>query len=168
MDSSDDKSLRSKGVLPAVGVGAAVYFVTGVVSLSTLGLVGVGAGVGYGVGSWLADKYQDAQDKKNAGKPGHGHAVVQGEIPWALQVSLQQWQVFLQSRVAGGPQPSPQQVEGIFAEFASIEPVHAQNVRSFMHAAGGAGHGGVSGSGPVMMQTSPGGPTIVPTQSAEV
>eukprot|EP00929_Paragymnodinium_shiwhaense_P023863 TRINITY_DN1483_c0_g2_i1.p2 TRINITY_DN1483_c0_g2~~TRINITY_DN1483_c0_g2_i1.p2 ORF type:complete len:165 (-),score=49.47 TRINITY_DN1483_c0_g2_i1:379-873(-) len=160
---TSDDSLRSKGVLPAVGVGAAVYFVTGVVSVTTLGLVGVGAGVGYGVGSWLADKYQDAQDKKNAGKPGAG----QGEIPWAMQVSLQQWQVFLQSRTGGNQQPPPQQVAGIFAEFASIEPVHAQNVRTFFEAAGGAGQGAGGGSMPVM-QAGRGGPTIVPTQSVEV
>eukprot|EP00929_Paragymnodinium_shiwhaense_P003576 TRINITY_DN104161_c0_g1_i1.p2 TRINITY_DN104161_c0_g1~~TRINITY_DN104161_c0_g1_i1.p2 ORF type:complete len:168 (+),score=40.86 TRINITY_DN104161_c0_g1_i1:169-672(+) len=167
MQNQNQESLRSKGILPAVGVGAAVYLVTGVVSLSTLGLVGVGAGVGYGVGSWLAEKYQDAQDKKNGGKQPHGHAAVQGDIPWALQVSIQQWQVYLQARIAGGPQPTPQQIEGIFEEFAAKEPVHAQNVRGFVHAAGGAGAGGVGGSTPVM-QSAPGGPMIVPTQAAEV
>mmetsp|Transcript_6729 Transcript_6729/g.16706 ORF Transcript_6729/g.16706 Transcript_6729/m.16706 type:complete len:161 (+) Transcript_6729:3-485(+) len=125
-----DRPLRSKGLLPAVGVGATVYFVTGAVTLSTLGLVGIGAGVGYGVGSWLADKYQDRKGKDDgAGRQG------MDQLPWALQVSLQQWKAYLSSRVAG-THPTPQQVEAIFEEWAQLEPAHAQNVRAFVAAAG--------------------------------
>mmetsp|Transcript_70610 Transcript_70610/g.185100 ORF Transcript_70610/g.185100 Transcript_70610/m.185100 type:complete len:162 (-) Transcript_70610:405-890(-) len=142
-----DKNLRSKGLLPAVGVGAAVYFITGLVSVSTLGLVGVGAGVGYGVGSWLADAYQKKQDDRTGGAPGQqgGHDA----LPWAMQVSLQQWQGYLATRVQGG-QMSPQLVESIFAEFEQREPVHAQNVRNLVSAGGASSSSGGIGSTPVV------------------
>merc|ERR1719221_1318878 len=85
------KQLRSKGLLPAVGVGAIVYWVTGIVSISTLGLVGIGAGVGYGVGSWIAENYEKKKQEKEGGAP---QGVSMDSLPWAMQVSLQQWQVF--------------------------------------------------------------------------
>ena len=47
-----------------VGVGAAVYFTLSAISLSTLGLVGIGAGVGYGVGSWAVDKIRQKRCEK--------------------------------------------------------------------------------------------------------
>eukprot|EP00930_Biecheleria_cincta_P086602 TRINITY_DN75870_c0_g1_i1.p1 TRINITY_DN75870_c0_g1~~TRINITY_DN75870_c0_g1_i1.p1 ORF type:complete len:175 (+),score=27.20 TRINITY_DN75870_c0_g1_i1:63-527(+) len=153
--SEENRELRSKGILPALGVGAAVYFITGVVSLSTLGLVGVGAGVGYGVGSWIADKYQERQDEKLAKEQGASMA----QLPWAIQVSLQNWQSFLASR-AGGQQLTPPQVEALFQEYARVEPGHAQNVSSFVHSAGlNQGSGSASSSG---------GPHLVPVVAAEV
>eukprot|EP00438_Fugacium_kawagutii_P028094 Skav211007 [mRNA] locus=scaffold1610:331948:340469:+ [translate_table: standard] len=79
----DERPLRSKGLLPAIGVGAAVYIVTGWITLPTLGLVGIGAGVGYGVGSWIADKMQKKEGQTK---------VPLDQLPWAVQVALQQWQ----------------------------------------------------------------------------
>mmetsp|Transcript_86068 Transcript_86068/g.184421 ORF Transcript_86068/g.184421 Transcript_86068/m.184421 type:complete len:164 (+) Transcript_86068:81-572(+) len=153
-DGGWDKQLRSKGLLPAVGVGAVVYFVTGIVSLSTLGLVGVGAGVGYGVGSWIADNYE--KKKQESQKKQGGETA---ELPWALQVSLQQWQAFLSGRAAG-QQLAPAQVEQLFAEFAQREPVHARNVQSLLQ------------QGQSMQEASPvnvsPGVHIVPTAAAEV
>merc|ERR1719362_2853169 len=59
-----ERPLRSKGLLPALGVGGVVYLVTGAVSLGTLAMVGIGAGVGYGVGNWLSEQYEK---KKSTG-----------------------------------------------------------------------------------------------------
>jgi len=123
---SDDRygrPLRSKGLLPAIGVGAAVYFVTGFASLGTLGLVGIGAGVGYSVGSWIADKFQ-----KKDGLPGQQGDVSIEQLPWALQVALQQWQEFLMRRTAGR-QVTEEDVAHLWAEFEQIEPAHAMNAR---------------------------------------
>mmetsp|Transcript_30510 Transcript_30510/g.91635 ORF Transcript_30510/g.91635 Transcript_30510/m.91635 type:complete len:162 (+) Transcript_30510:105-590(+) len=159
-DGSDDgrweRPLRSKGLLPALGVGGVVYLVTGAVSMGTLAMVGIGAGVGYGVGSWLADAYQKKQGG-GAQQPG----MSMEQLPHGMQVSLQTWQTFLASRVSGG-QLNPPEVERLFAEFEQREPGHAHNVRSIVHAAG-AGSG--SGGTPVVQQ---GGATIVPTLAAEV
>mmetsp|Transcript_70705 Transcript_70705/g.183502 ORF Transcript_70705/g.183502 Transcript_70705/m.183502 type:complete len:173 (+) Transcript_70705:69-587(+) len=161
------KELRSKGLLPAVGVGAAVYFVTGLVSLSTLGLVGIGAGVGYGVGGWLADAYQKKQDEKNGGKD----PVTMDQLPWAMQVSLQAWQAYLQSKAQAGIQLTPQQIEMLFNEFEQIEPAHANNVRALVHAAGQGQQPGAasssSGMGSTPVMQSP-GTYVVPTRAAEV
>eukprot|EP00933_Yihiella_yeosuensis_P050287 TRINITY_DN48060_c0_g1_i1.p1 TRINITY_DN48060_c0_g1~~TRINITY_DN48060_c0_g1_i1.p1 ORF type:complete len:158 (+),score=36.85 TRINITY_DN48060_c0_g1_i1:84-557(+) len=148
---ASSEELRSKGLLPAIGVGTAVYLVTGVVSLSTLGLVGIGAGVGYGVGTWIADKYQEKQDAKNGGQDAR-----MDQLPWAIQVSLQSWQGYLASRAAGGPL-NPQQVEQIFQEFARQEPAHAQNVAAL-----------VSAGSDAASQPAAGQPNIVPVVAAEV
>merc|ERR1719295_523198 len=147
MEHGGEQSLRSKGLLPALGVGAAVYFVTGVVSIGTLGLVGIGAGVGYGVGTWIADKYQQKQDEKN-----NQAGANMGQLPWAMQVSLQSWQTFLMGR-SNGQQLTPAQVEQLFQEFAQLELGHAKNVSGFVHQAGGA---------------QPQGPNVVPVMAAEV
>jgi hypothetical protein len=109
-------------LLPAIGVGGAVYVVTGYVSVGTLALIGIGAGVGYGIGTWLSDHY----DKRK----GHQGTFVGAEdLPDAFQESLAQWQVFLASRAAGQPL-SQDTIEQYFTEFAEQEPVHARNVRS--------------------------------------
>ncbi|CAE8731237.1 unnamed protein product, partial [Polarella glacialis] len=117
-ESQDEEhtNLRSKGLLPAIGVGAAVYFVTGIVSVGTLGLVGVGAGVGYGVGSWIADKFQKKQDGERA-----RNSVRVDEMPWAVQVALQQWTDFV-SRRAAGRQLTEADVDRVWAEFEQMEP----------------------------------------------
>mmetsp|Transcript_10992 Transcript_10992/g.22739 ORF Transcript_10992/g.22739 Transcript_10992/m.22739 type:complete len:141 (-) Transcript_10992:253-675(-) len=128
--------LRSKGLLPAIGVGGAVYIVTGVVSLGTLALVGAGAGVGYGIGSWLVDQYEKKQQKQGGGAPLE-------QLPPQFQASLMQWQAYLGSRT-GGCQPTPAQVQQIFLEFEQLEPGHAQNVRSMQQAVdSGGATGGV-------------------------
>mmetsp|Transcript_28000 Transcript_28000/g.83432 ORF Transcript_28000/g.83432 Transcript_28000/m.83432 type:complete len:160 (+) Transcript_28000:90-569(+) len=145
-DEKWDKNLRSKGLLPAIGVGGAVYFVTGLVSVSTLGLVAVGAGVGYGVGSWLADNYQKKQDGRPGGQQGGGMA--HDQLPWEMQVSLQQWQSYLAARLQGG-QMDPSMVESVFAEFEQREPAHAQNVRGLVNSSGSSSSSGV-GSTPVV------------------
>jgi hypothetical protein len=145
---------KSKGLLPAVGVGAAVYAVTGLVSLTTLGLVGIGAGVGYGVGSWLADKYEE---KKEAAQDPQK---VFAKMPPALQVALGHWQAFLAAKVPGR-QPTHAEAEALFAEFAQAEPFHAHQVRDFVHSHGGStvgrvGPAGSAGSVPVMKMTAGG------------
>merc|ERR1740122_479305 len=87
----DDGSLaqlRSKGLLPALGVGGAVYLVAGAVSMGTLALVGVGAGVGYGVGTWLHEQYEKRQGKTGGGAQ---DATPVEQLPPAYQVSLMQW-----------------------------------------------------------------------------
>ncbi|CAE7551080.1 unnamed protein product [Symbiodinium pilosum] len=123
--SQDDESrpLRSKGLLPAIGVGAAVYWITGIASMTTLGLVGIGAGVGYGVGSWIADKMQKKGDGQNK--------VQMDQLPWAVQVALQNWQEFLM-RQAAGRQLSPADVDAIWAQFEQYEPTHAANARALV------------------------------------
>lgn len=130
MASQGTKSgLRSEGLLPAVGVGAAVYFTLTAVSLSTLGLVGIGAGVGYGVGNWAMDKFRQRRCEKHMERQ-----------PEELKMGLQQWQAFLASRLGGRP-PSPTEAEALFAEFAQIQPFYAQQVQSFVHAHGGSTQG---------------------------
>mmetsp|Transcript_107888 Transcript_107888/g.303974 ORF Transcript_107888/g.303974 Transcript_107888/m.303974 type:complete len:124 (-) Transcript_107888:16-387(-) len=119
------------------------------VSLGTLGLIGIGAGVGYGVGSWLADKYQERRESQGGSAPNQAD-----QLPWAVQVSLQQWQAFCAASFPAGASPTPQEVDAAFAEFAAREPVHAQNVRSLTT---GASASSVH---------SPGGPTIVATTAA--
>eukprot|EP00421_Protoceratium_reticulatum_P066550 CAMPEP_0168410034 /NCGR_PEP_ID=MMETSP0228-20121227/27487_1 /TAXON_ID=133427 /ORGANISM="Protoceratium reticulatum, Strain CCCM 535 (=CCMP 1889)" /LENGTH=164 /DNA_ID=CAMNT_0008423757 /DNA_START=87 /DNA_END=581 /DNA_ORIENTATION=+ len=157
-DGKWEKPLRSKGLLPALGVGGVVYLVTGAVSLGTLAMVGIGAGVGYGVGSWLSEQYE----KKKQGKMGDQTAGGGTMLPEAMQVSLMQWQVFLNSRTAGA-EPTRQQLEQLFAEFAQFEPVHAQNVQAvqgMVH----SGNGAASASSGSMGST----PVIVPNVAAEV
>eukprot|EP00931_Biecheleriopsis_adriatica_P006613 TRINITY_DN107996_c0_g1_i1.p1 TRINITY_DN107996_c0_g1~~TRINITY_DN107996_c0_g1_i1.p1 ORF type:complete len:172 (-),score=28.69 TRINITY_DN107996_c0_g1_i1:70-585(-) len=150
------KPLRSKGLLPAIGVGAAVYFVTGFASLGTLGLVGIGAGVGYGVGSWIADKFQ----KKEGGAQG---GVPLEQMPWAVQVALQQWQEFV-TRRAAGRQLTQSDVDQIWAEFEQMEPTHAANARPLVR---GQAASSSSSSGAATFGGG-GGPTYVATQAAEV
>mmetsp|Transcript_46469 Transcript_46469/g.125340 ORF Transcript_46469/g.125340 Transcript_46469/m.125340 type:complete len:183 (-) Transcript_46469:121-669(-) len=158
-DGDWQRPLRSKGLLPAVGVGAAVYFVTGVVSIGTLGLIGVGAGVGYGVGTWIADRY----GKKQATGGGDGAASMD-QLPWAMQVSLQKWQAFLVHKAAG-QQLTPPLVEQLFTEFEQLEPQHAVDVRSLVLSASA----GSASAGPAPV-VGPGGVTVVPNsaRAAEV
>jgi hypothetical protein len=122
MDCEEPQQLRSKGLLPAIGVGGAVYVITGYISVGTLGLIGIGAGVGYGIGTWLSNQ----ADKRS----GHQGTFADAEdLPDAFQGSLAQWQVFLASRAAGQPL-SQDTIEEYFTEFAEREPIHARNVRS--------------------------------------
>ncbi|CAE7028275.1 unnamed protein product [Symbiodinium natans] len=129
--SQDDENrpLRSKGLLPAIGVGAAVYWITGIASMTTLGLVGIGAGVGYGVGSWIADKMQKKGDAQNK--------VQMDQLPWAVQVALQHWQEFV-TRQAAGRQLSPADVDAIWAQFEQYEPTHAANARALVRGSSAA------------------------------
>uniref|UniRef100_A0A7S4PWQ8 Uncharacterized protein n=1 Tax=Alexandrium monilatum TaxID=311494 RepID=A0A7S4PWQ8_9DINO len=124
--SGEGKGLRSEGLLPALGVGAVVYFTTGLVSLSTLGLVGVGAGVGYGVGSWAVDKFREMRCKN-----------AMDRLHPALKVALQQWQAFLASRVPGR-QPTHEEAAALFAEFEQMQPSNAEQVRNFVQKHGGS------------------------------
>jgi len=132
MPQEKGSGLRSEGLLPAVGVGAAVYFTLSAISLSTLGLVGIGAGVGYGVGSWAVDKIRQKRCEKQMDR-----------LPEELKVALQQWQTYLASRLAGR-QPNPSEAEAIFAEFAQLQPFYAQQVQNFVHAHGGSTTGGAA------------------------
>mmetsp|Transcript_16747 Transcript_16747/g.36986 ORF Transcript_16747/g.36986 Transcript_16747/m.36986 type:complete len:167 (-) Transcript_16747:72-572(-) len=152
---SDERPLRSKGLLPAIGVGAAVYIVTGWITLPTLGLVGIGAGVGYGVGSWIADKMskKEGQTKVNL-----------DQLPWAVQVALQQWQEFL-TRQAAGRQLTPADVDAIWAQFEQYEPTHAANARALVRGNSAAASSASSSSQAAGFN--PGGPTFV-AQAAEV
>eukprot|EP00930_Biecheleria_cincta_P071097 TRINITY_DN58646_c0_g1_i1.p1 TRINITY_DN58646_c0_g1~~TRINITY_DN58646_c0_g1_i1.p1 ORF type:complete len:159 (-),score=32.96 TRINITY_DN58646_c0_g1_i1:48-524(-) len=142
---ADERPLRSKGLLPALGVGAAVYAVSGVVSLTALGLVGVGAGVGYGVGQWFSKKVQERKlteqmpPQPYPQQPLPGNSA--GELPHHLQVSLQAWQNFLSAKAqaSGLQQLAPKQVEEAFLEFRRVEPQHAANVTSIIHSTGGVG-----------------------------
>mmetsp|Transcript_98756 Transcript_98756/g.318512 ORF Transcript_98756/g.318512 Transcript_98756/m.318512 type:complete len:168 (+) Transcript_98756:120-623(+) len=157
-DGSDDgrweRPLRSKGLLPALGVGGVVYLVTGAVSMGTLAMVGIGAGVGYGVGSWLSEQYEKKKLQNQAQQGGARGPGQSGALPDALQVSLMQWQAYLNSR-AGGAELTQQQLEQVFAEFAQREPVHAQNVQAvqgMVQAQSGSMSSGFAGAGstPVM------------------
>mmetsp|Transcript_8930 Transcript_8930/g.20442 ORF Transcript_8930/g.20442 Transcript_8930/m.20442 type:complete len:183 (-) Transcript_8930:163-711(-) len=154
-DDGRTRPQKSKGLLPAFGIGAAVYLVTApamTASLTTLGIVGIGAGVGYGVGSWIADKYQ----KKQEG-PGSRQGVSVDQLPWAVQVAVQQWQEFV-TRRAAGRELAQADIDQLWAEFEQIEPTHAMNARSL-----------VQGQAPPPPgHQAPGGPTIVPTTAAEV
>ncbi|CAK9010001.1 Uncharacterized protein SCF082_LOCUS10492 [Durusdinium trenchii] len=123
--------LRSEGLLPAVGVGAAVYFTLSAISLSTLGLVGVGAGVGYGVGSWAVEKIRQKRCEKQMEM-----------LPAELKAALTQWHAFLASRLGRDSQPNPAEAEAFFAEFAQLQPFYAQQVQNFVHAHGGSTVGG--------------------------
>mmetsp|Transcript_25979 Transcript_25979/g.60055 ORF Transcript_25979/g.60055 Transcript_25979/m.60055 type:complete len:157 (+) Transcript_25979:100-570(+) len=138
----DGKELRSKGLLPALGVGGAVYLVTGVVSLGTLALVGVGAGIGYGIGSWISDQYEKKQaEKAGATNRGVANSAYSG-LPDSLQASLMHWQSYLLQRTGGAP-ADQQQLEAIFAEYAQREPVNAQNVQIVQNMVQGqSGQGG--------------------------
>mmetsp|Transcript_28637 Transcript_28637/g.75845 ORF Transcript_28637/g.75845 Transcript_28637/m.75845 type:complete len:172 (+) Transcript_28637:96-611(+) len=113
----------------AGGVGATVCVVTGALSLGTLALVGVGAGVGYSAGQWIVDKMAD-RDEKEAGKRGElpGQDPLASLHPQAL-ASLEHWRCYLGSRGAGC-HLTPQGVGAIFAEFEQREAGHARNVRA--------------------------------------
>ncbi|CAJ1376975.1 unnamed protein product [Effrenium voratum] len=123
---TSNSGLRSEGLLPAVGVGACVYFALSAVSLGTLGLVGVGAGVGYGVGSWAMDRLKQKRCEKQMDR-----------LPAELKAALGQWQAFLAARCPNR-QPSAAEAEGLFAEFAQIEPFCAQQVQQFVVVHGGS------------------------------
>jgi len=101
-----------------------VYLVTGMVSMGTLALVGIGAGVGYGIGTWLSDQYE----KRQIDKSGNAAGKAPIQLPDSLQVSVMQWQTFLNSRAAGAAL-TPPQLQQLFAEFARLEPHHARNVQ---------------------------------------
>eukprot|EP00438_Fugacium_kawagutii_P000555 Skav223856 [mRNA] locus=scaffold2304:480060:480515:- [translate_table: standard] len=132
MPPQESSGMRSEGLLPAIGVGAAVYFTLSAISISTLGLVGIGAGVGYGVGSWAVDRYRQKRCEKQMDR-----------LPEELKQGLQQWQAFLVSRL-GSRQPTPAEAEAIFAEFAQLQPFYAQQVHNFVHAHGGSTTGGAA------------------------
>ncbi|CAE8589073.1 unnamed protein product [Polarella glacialis] len=141
--------------------GPIVYFVTGIVSVGTLGLVGVGAGVGYGVGSWIADKFQKKQDGERA-----RNSVRVDEMPWAVQVALQQWTDFV-SRRAAGRQLTEADVDRVWAEFEQMEPTHAANARGVVRP--DSAPSSSSSSAPATFGGGPGGgPTFVATKAAEV
>mmetsp|Transcript_70106 Transcript_70106/g.228074 ORF Transcript_70106/g.228074 Transcript_70106/m.228074 type:complete len:183 (+) Transcript_70106:144-692(+) len=140
----EERALRSKGLLPAVGVGGALYLVAGAASLGTLAMVGIGAGVGYGVGGWLSQQYEKKRlEKKQAA--GRGSRSLQQQAPPAasgqmvsgeayhvneeLQISLMRWQAFHHQLTGGRDVPQPQ-MEQIFAQFSLAEPEHARNVQT--------------------------------------
>lgn len=150
------RPLRSKGLLPAITVGGVVYIVTGFASLSTLGLVAIGAGVGYGVGSWIADKF----GKKDGIQASDGARMDQ--LPWAVQVALQQWQDFLSQRT-NGRQLQPADVEQIWAEFEQVQPTHAMNCHMLIRGASAVS----AGQTPVVASGAP-GMTYVASKAAEV
>ena len=116
-----------------VGVGAAVYFTLSAISLSTLGLVGVGAGLGYGVGSWAVEKIKQKRCEKQMDR-----------LPEELKAALKHWQHFLASRGFNDSPPNPAQAEALFAEFAQIQPFYAQQVQNFVYAHGGSTVGGTA------------------------
>mmetsp|Transcript_88922 Transcript_88922/g.247032 ORF Transcript_88922/g.247032 Transcript_88922/m.247032 type:complete len:166 (+) Transcript_88922:80-577(+) len=153
----DKGAINSEALLPAAGVGAFVWL-TGMASLSTLGLVGLGAGIGYGVGSWAVDKLKEKRCQNAMDK-----------LPPALKVALHQWQAFLNARLPGR-QPNPAEAEALFAEFAQLQPSNAQQVQNFVHSHGGSTVGGGAGRAAPSYGSSvaPGGPTIVPVVAAEV
>mmetsp|Transcript_2781 Transcript_2781/g.7465 ORF Transcript_2781/g.7465 Transcript_2781/m.7465 type:complete len:141 (-) Transcript_2781:49-471(-) len=126
------RALRSEGLLPALGVGAAVYFTVGAFSLSTIGLIGIGAGVGYGAGSWVKDKYREFRCKNAIDK-----------LHPAVKVALQQWEAFLASRIPGR-KPTRDEALQLFTEFEQLQPSNAEQVRSFVHARGGDTVGNVA------------------------
>mmetsp|Transcript_98228 Transcript_98228/g.194586 ORF Transcript_98228/g.194586 Transcript_98228/m.194586 type:complete len:168 (+) Transcript_98228:26-529(+) len=155
--------LNTEKLLPAVGVGAAVSFATGLVSLSTLGLVGLGAGVGYGVGTWAKDKLRDKRCQN-----------AMDNLHPALKIALQQWQTYLAERMHG-KQPTPAEGEMVFAAFAQEQPSNAQLVSDFVRAHGGNTSGGgatvaANGGNVSFVGTQPrsGGVTVVPLGSGEV
>eukprot|EP00441_Pelagodinium_beii_P019079 CAMPEP_0197661790 /NCGR_PEP_ID=MMETSP1338-20131121/51673_1 /TAXON_ID=43686 ORGANISM="Pelagodinium beii, Strain RCC1491" /NCGR_SAMPLE_ID=MMETSP1338 /ASSEMBLY_ACC=CAM_ASM_000754 /LENGTH=164 /DNA_ID=CAMNT_0043239419 /DNA_START=56 /DNA_END=550 /DNA_ORIENTATION=- len=153
-DDDQQTPLRSKGLLPAIGVGAAVYFVTGFASIGTLGLVGIGAGVGYGVGSWIADKFQKKKSEDQ---------VPVDQMPWAVQVALQRWQEFAMQK-GGNRQLTQADIDQLWSEFEVLEPGHANNARALIR---GVPSSSSSSSGSATAGGG-GGPTFVATRAAEV
>mmetsp|Transcript_45 Transcript_45/g.158 ORF Transcript_45/g.158 Transcript_45/m.158 type:complete len:160 (+) Transcript_45:67-546(+) len=125
-DGSGSGDMRSKGLLPALGVGGAVYLATSVVSFGTLAVAGAGAGIGYAGAMWLGTKYREAQDKASAAR---GTPAPEESLPEAMRVSLGQWQAFIGSRAAGH-QVTPSQLAALWAEFEQAAPGDAQNVQS--------------------------------------
>mmetsp|Transcript_25929 Transcript_25929/g.66017 ORF Transcript_25929/g.66017 Transcript_25929/m.66017 type:complete len:168 (-) Transcript_25929:395-898(-) len=119
----NQKDWETKDYAVAGMGGAAVCVVTGIASVATLGLVGIGAGVGYAAGQWIADK-MDEKDQQKAAKTNPIN-----KLHPQAQASLEQWRLFLAARGAGR-QLTPVMVGQIFAEFEQHEPGHAQNVRS--------------------------------------
>merc|ERR1719188_1995461 len=84
------RQLRSKGLLPAIGVGGVVYIITGMVSFGTIALVGIGAGVGYGIGNWLCEHY-DRTKMSPVGGRGVSGASSGADLPESYRNSLAQW-----------------------------------------------------------------------------
>mmetsp|Transcript_49348 Transcript_49348/g.143035 ORF Transcript_49348/g.143035 Transcript_49348/m.143035 type:complete len:148 (-) Transcript_49348:141-584(-) len=116
-------------LLPVVGVGAAGWLI-GAVSLSTLGLMGVGAGAGCLVGNMVLDKVR-AQRRQKA---------VDNLHP-ALKVALEQWQAFLDQRLPGR-QASQEEAVILFGEFAELQPSNAAQIQDHVDR-----HGGRLGTG---------------------
>eukprot|EP00443_Scrippsiella_acuminata_P134028 CAMPEP_0115677248 /NCGR_PEP_ID=MMETSP0272-20121206/55120_1 /TAXON_ID=71861 /ORGANISM="Scrippsiella trochoidea, Strain CCMP3099" /LENGTH=134 /DNA_ID=CAMNT_0003116345 /DNA_START=72 /DNA_END=477 /DNA_ORIENTATION=+ len=78
---------KADNLLPAAGIGAAACWVLGIASLSTLGIVGIGAGVGYGVGTWAVDKVRDLRCKNAMDK-----------LPEPVKVALELFAEFAQQQ----------------------------------------------------------------------
>merc|ERR1712157_14671 len=118
------------------------------------GLVGLGAGVGYGVGSWIADKMQNKNDA-SAGKSG----TPVEQLPWAVQVALQTWSEFL-ARRSEGRQLSQKDIDVLWAEFEQVDPAHAMNARALVRGTSAAPPGAASsqaGVTPVFTASAAGG-----------
>mmetsp|Transcript_8929 Transcript_8929/g.20441 ORF Transcript_8929/g.20441 Transcript_8929/m.20441 type:complete len:194 (-) Transcript_8929:84-665(-) len=165
-DDGRTRPQKSKGLLPAFGIGAAVYLVTApamTASLTTLGIVGIGAGVGYGVGKWIANKYQ-----KKQGGAGGQQGVTFDKLPKAVQVALQQWQEFV-TRRAAGRELNQEDVAQLWAEFGQIEPTSYGELKKVrMKVGSSVGQGQPACSSVAAASHAPGQPNIVPIVTAGV
>mmetsp|Transcript_34960 Transcript_34960/g.96663 ORF Transcript_34960/g.96663 Transcript_34960/m.96663 type:complete len:181 (+) Transcript_34960:75-617(+) len=152
---AEDRQLRSKGLLPAIGVGGVVYLVSGVVSMGSLAMIGVGLGVGYGVGGWLGEQLEKRKQTERGSVEAtrtSSSGVEANLVPHNMQGALMQWQAFLNSRAAG-QQLTPDQLQSVFAEFAQLEPELAQHVMTIQAAVKsqrGAPASGAMGTTPVV------------------
>mmetsp|Transcript_67513 Transcript_67513/g.162034 ORF Transcript_67513/g.162034 Transcript_67513/m.162034 type:complete len:155 (+) Transcript_67513:97-561(+) len=131
-----DPKMRSKGVLPAVIVGGTVYMITGFASFGTLALVGIGAGVGYGVGSWIADQYQSKNDGAMRGVTGQAYGTRMDQAPQPVQEAMAAWQDFLSTKAAGG-QLTQENVDQAWIQFEQVYPHYAVQVRGMVWGSAG-------------------------------
>lgn len=137
---------RSKGLLPALGVGGMVYMLTGFIQFGTLAMVGVGAGVGYTVGGWLAERYPKRTDENLPAGPRIVSGQRGGGLPLDVQEALSNWLIFVQA-FAGGRQLSTEEMDRAWQEFEQRDPHRAGLVRPVLRGGGNSTAGpGVQGS----------------------
>merc|ERR1711933_409009 len=87
-------------------------------------------GDGYGVGTWMSDKNNQSQERRDS----RGDTPPTDQLPWAVQVALQQWQEFIGRRSAGR-QLTQADVDQLWLEFEQIDPTHAANARPLVRGA---------------------------------
>mmetsp|Transcript_72573 Transcript_72573/g.183068 ORF Transcript_72573/g.183068 Transcript_72573/m.183068 type:complete len:183 (+) Transcript_72573:107-655(+) len=154
---------RSKGLLPALGVGVAVYLVTGAATMPTV----IGAGVGWGVGKWIANRVN--KKMLAGGKQG----VTFDKLPKSAQEALKKWEEAVKRRITEKQQQlTEEDVAQLWAEFEQIEPASFAELKKVRIKRGSSvGQGQAASASAAAVSTAshaPGQPTIVPVVAADV
>ena len=117
--------------------------VSSIVSMGTLAMMGIGAGVGYGLGGWLAERL----DARRGGgvatnrdpllqRQGGEVITVKNVVSLDVQDALGAWQTFLHAFQSNTGRPtealSVQELDEAWRRFEEVEPVRADHVRPLL------------------------------------